>query len=302
MKVQGEDADDDGNFFTPDGNDDPTVRKNTWVFYTELDGQVLEVDGAAGRVDFDPQGNPRITYYYAHFNYTASSGGTYDIGAFGSLLGANAQICPDERCPNNLKFDIDGDGKIVFTTSSGSTVTATITALNDTGAELGIHLESYNSDLFASPLKINVLDEFGNPLLTALGGDSRTYYVDQNGYAAGDLASLEIDDNGIVQAYYTNGKVVPKYRIALAGFNNEQGLERIGNSLFRVTPASGQPFYGAPGEAGLGRVRSGALELSNVDIAEEFTKMILIQRGFQANARVITTSDEMLQDIIALKR
>ncbi len=305
VKIQGEDAEDDGSFFTSGSStDDPSVRKTTWVYYTELDGRLLEIDGAAGRVDFDSQGNPRITYYYAHFNYTTAGGSaTYDIGAFGSLPGlGNAVICPEKRCPNNLNVDIDGDGNVRFVTSSGSTVNVTLASLNDTGAALGIHLENYDPSLFDAPIVINTFDQFGNTLLTALGGDSRTYFVDQNGYPAGDLVDIEIDDTGVVQALYTNGKTVPRYRLALAGFNNEQGLERIGNNLFRETPASGSPFYASPGEAGLGTVRSGTLEMSNVDIAEEFTKMIVVQRGFQANARVITTSDEMLRDIIALKR
>ena len=304
VKVQGEDADDNGSFFSASATDDPSVRKNTWVFYTELDGQILEVDGAAGRVDFDTSGNPRITYYYAHFPIT-SSGGTaeYDVGAFGSVpTGSGIEICPDERCPNNLKIDIDGDGLITFQTTAGGTLQAHIRTLNEEGAELGIHLETYNPDLFSTPLKLNVFDELGNVLLTTMGGESRVYYVDQNGYPPGDLVEISIDDNGVVQAQYSNGKTLKKYRLALAGFNNEQGLKRMGHGLFAATPASGNPFIAAPGVGGLGNVKSGTLELSNVDIAEEFTKMILFQRGFQANARVITTSDEMLQDIIALKR
>ncbi len=305
VKVQGEDADDDGSFFSSGvATDDPNVRKSTWIFYTELDGKALDVDGAAGRVDFDANGVPRITYYYAHFGYATGSGTQeYDIGAFGSVPGANkSHICPEENCPTNLQFDIDGDGRIKFITTAGATVQVTLKTLNETGAPLGIHLENYNSELFTSPVSINVFDDLGNPLLTSLGGDSRTYYVDQNGYPPGDLVDISIDENGIVQASYSNGKTIQKYRLALATFNNVQGLKHMGHSLFAETPASGPALIGAPGEGGLGSVRSGVLEMSNVDIAEEFTKMILYQRGFQANARVITTSDEMLQDIIALKR
>lgn len=300
VKLQGEDANDSGNFFD-DPNDNPSVVKNSWLFYTELDDKLLEVDGSTGRIDFGPDGIPRITYYYAHFNYTASTGQTLDIGAFGNagVIGG-MPICGSGRCPNNLSADIDGDGRI---TISGG-ITFNIATLNETGAALGIHVE--NSDffkgLFDNPITINVFDNLGNLLLTGQGGDSRTYYVDQNGYPAGDLSNLEIDDNGIVNAYYTNGKVLPRYRLVLAGFNNEEGLKRVGGNLFEATSSSGAPFYGNPGEAGLGTLRSGTLEMSNVDIAEEFTRMIITQRAFQANARVITTSDEMLQDVIALKR
>ncbi|MGB9667931.1 MAG: flagellar hook protein FlgE [Thermosulfidibacteraceae bacterium] len=301
MKLQGEDYDDSGDFFD-NPNDNAATTKNSWLFYTELDDKLLEVDGSTGRVDFGPDGIPRITYYYAHFNYTTSTGATIDIGAFGNAgVRSGLPLCGSGRCPNNLVADIDGDGKIRILSSG---VTFSIATLNDIGAALGIHVE--NSDffkgLFDNPIYINVFDNLGNLLLTGQGGDSRTYYVDQNGYPAGDLSSLEIDDNGIVNAYYTNGKVISKYRLVLAGFNNEQGLKRMGGNLFSKTSASGNPFYGTPSEAGLGTLRSGTLEMSNVDIAEEFTKMIIAQRAFQANARVITTSDEMLQEVIALKR
>lgn len=300
IKAQGEDVDDTGSFFD-NPNDDPSVKKNSWIFYTELDGQLLEVDGATGRIDFGPDGIPRIIYYYAHFNYTTSTGNTIDTGAFGNAgVAGGLPLWDSGRYFNNLSADIDSDGKIRIS----STLTVNIASLNDTGAALGIHVEnaSFFAGLFDNPIYINVFDNLGNLLLTGQGGDSRTYYVDQNGYPAGDLASLEIDDNGIVNAYYTNGKVVPKYRLVLAGFNNEQGLQRLGGNVFKATPASGNPFYASPGSSGLGTLRSGTLEMSNVDIAEEFTRMIITQRAFQANARVITVSDEMLQDVIALRR
>jgi flagellar hook protein FlgE len=90
--------------------------------------------------------------------------------------------------------------------------------------------------------------------------------------------------------------------VAVATFANANGLEREGSSLFRVTPNSGDANVGLPGQQGRGALQAGTLELSNVDLAQEFTNLIMAQRGFQANARTITASDEMLQDLVNLKR
>ncbi len=296
VKVQGEDGDDNASFFSASATDDPNKQKNVWLFYTELDGQILQVNGATGRVVFDAEGNPTVYYYYAHYE-----GNTGQVGAFDSITSistiTNPQIlpiCPEENCPVVLNVDIDGDGIV-------SSTGMTIATLNEYGAALGIHLEEWNSELFSGPVGIQTRE--GDRLLfTSMGGESKTYYVEQNGYPQGDLVSLEVTDGGVIQAVYTNGQTRPKYALTLAGFTNEQGLKRMGDNLYMQTPASGVPFFGRSGEIGLGEVRAGVLEMSNVDIAEEFTKMIVTQRGFQANARVITTSDEMLQDIIALKR
>ncbi len=91
-------------------------------------------------------------------------------------------------------------------------------------------------------------------------------------------------------------------QIQLARFNNEQGLEKLGSNIFTLTAASGQPISGTANTSGRGRVLSNSLELSNVDLAEQFVKMIEYQRGFQANSRVITTTDDILQELVNLIR
>ncbi len=91
-------------------------------------------------------------------------------------------------------------------------------------------------------------------------------------------------------------------QIQLARFNNEQGLEKLGSNMFTLTAASGQPISGTANTSGRGRVLANSLELSNVDLAEQFVKMIEYQRGFQANSRVITTTDDILQELVNLIR
>ena len=135
---------------------------------------------------------------------------------------------------------------------------------------------------------------FASPSTLALGS--------QNGYAAGTLQNFSIGTDGTINGTFSNGRVQSLGTIRLATFNNPAGLEKVGNNLFRESTNSGVANVGSPATGGRGSLTPGALEGSNVDLAEEFTRLILAQRGFQANARVITTSDEVLQEAVNLKR
>ncbi|WP_026551954.1 flagellar hook protein FlgE [Arthrobacter sp. H20] len=126
--------------------------------------------------------------------------------------------------------------------------------------------------------------------------------AEQNGRSAGTLESFTLSPDGTLIGAFSNGGREPLGRIALANFVNPGGLEKTGSSSYRATVNSGDPAVGAPGADGLGSVAGGMLEMSNVDLSQEFTNLIVAQRGFQANARIITTSDEVLQELSNLKR
>jgi flagellar hook protein FlgE len=138
--------------------------------------------------------------------------------------------------------------------------------------------------------------------MTQFGGANTMTAPDQNGFALGSLQSFQLGNDGTIMGVYSNGLRQPLGRLALASFNNPGGLEKAGNSSFRVGDNSGVAQVGMAGQGGRGVLNSGALEMSNVDLAEEFTGLIVAQRGFQANSRVITSSDEILQDLVNLKR
>jgi flagellar hook protein FlgE len=138
--------------------------------------------------------------------------------------------------------------------------------------------------------------------VTQLGGKSDVKADGQNGYAMGSLQSFGLSNDGTIMGVYSNGLRQPLGQLALASFNNPGGLEKAGSSSFRVGDNSGAAAIGLAGVGGRGELVSGALEMSNVDLAEEFTGLIVAQRGFQANSRVITSSDEILQDLVNLKR
>ncbi len=123
-----------------------------------------------------------------------------------------------------------------------------------------------------------------------------------NGNEAGTLNSYTLGADGTLVGLFSNGEQQAIGRIALATFVNPGGLEKAGASAYRTTFNSGGAVLGTPGAAGLGSLSSGTLEMSNVDLSQEFTNLIVAQRGFQANARIITTSDEVLQELTNLKR
>lgn len=124
----------------------------------------------------------------------------------------------------------------------------------------------------------------------------------QNGSAAGTLKSYSITGDGSIVGTFSNGATQTLGKIAMATFANPEGLEKAGGSSYRVSVNSGAAQMGAAGQAGFGTLVSGTLEMSNVDLSQEFTNLIVAQRGFQANARIITTSDEVLQELTQLKR
>lgn len=124
----------------------------------------------------------------------------------------------------------------------------------------------------------------------------------QDGQAAGTLQSFTLGADGTIMGSFSNGMKQAIGRIALSAFTNPSGLEKAGGSLFRTTVNSGEPAIGTAGTGARGTLAGGALEMSNVDLSSEFTSLIVAQRGFQANSRVITTSDEVLQELVNLKR
>lgn len=138
--------------------------------------------------------------------------------------------------------------------------------------------------------------------LSQLKAESNVTPFDQNGYPSGSLQGYSIGADGVVTGLFTNGLTRNLGQIAMANFANPGGLERMGNNLWRQTDNSGIPVTGSPKTGGRGSLNSGFLEQSNVDISNEFTDLIVTQRGFQANTRVVSTVDEMLQELINMKR
>ncbi len=137
---------------------------------------------------------------------------------------------------------------------------------------------------------------------TQYADSSATFSQTQDGFPAGSLSGVSIGSDGLISGIFSNGEIKPIARLALAMFNSPWGLEKKGDNVWAETIKSGNVSVGLPGTAGRGTIASNSLEQSNVDIATEFVKMIAAQRAFQANAKMITTSDELLGEVVNLKR
>ena len=138
--------------------------------------------------------------------------------------------------------------------------------------------------------------------VTNFGSGTTTIMMAQDGYPSGVLRSWSTSDYGVITGLYTNNKSNPIAQIALARFMNPQGLEQVGRTCFAETANSGRARIMTPGERGAGLIKGRAIEMSNVDLSEEFVNLIRSQRGLQANTRAVTTSDRMLETAINTKR
>jgi flagellar hook protein FlgE len=200
-------------------------------------------------------------------------------------------------------------------------ITASMKPSDGTVSSLGITAINFNTDgSFASVTGNNIMTitlptgmgtqnvalnlGTGNSFtgLTQLGGSSSAAALSQDGFEAGFFVSAGVNADGTVDALFSNGQTQTLDQIQLATFSNPSGLSKIGGNLLTPTVASGLAVFRIAGTGNAGTITSGALESSNVDIAEEFTSLIVNQRAFQANARTITTTDEVLQELVNIVR
>jgi flagellar hook protein FlgE len=144
-------------------------------------------------------------------------------------------------------------------------------------------------------LSWNLSSPSGGGLITQVSGPSSTYATQTDGYASGSLQNFSVASDGTIQGVFSNGATLALGQIALASFSNSQGLIKNGSNTYLASLSSGQPTIGAPTSGGLGSVTGGSLEQSNVDIATEFSNLILAQRDYQANAQTVTTLDQVSQ-------
>jgi flagellar hook protein FlgE len=227
----------------------------------------------------DALGAPHVLTY--KFTKTAANAWNYSITIPAADVGATGN--PVVLKSGTLSFN--GSGQLV--TPSGNVTGITASGFADGASNLSFAWQLY--------------DPNGTGLLTQVAGASATSSTLQDGYPSGTLSSFNIDSTGTIQGIFTNGQTVAVAQIALATFSNLQGLLRNGTNDFLPSLASGAANVGQPDTAGRGAITGGSLELSNADIATEFSQLILAERGYEANAKAITTFDQVTQDAINLK-
>jgi len=201
------------------------------------------------------------------------------ITSVSELNAADPTFIPDRQSTGDLKLNV------IFNVNNGTVDPATG---NPLGYEQAIAID------LGTVGQYNGITQFAQQTTTKLNN--------QDGYTMGYLNGITVDASGKLTGNYSNGQTREIAQVGLATFINAEGLEKAGDTNFVVSNNSGIAEVGAPGTQNRGSINSGTLEMSNVDLAEEFTDMIVTQRGFQASSRTITTSDELLRELLSLKR
>lgn len=230
---------------------------------------------------------------------TALSATTYD--SQGTAINIDFKLTKDLLVPNRWNVTA-----ATGTPPAAIALTDNVLDFNGTGelvapADRNINIAANVLPNMPNPISIDLGSASAPGRLTQYSGTSTASVTGQNGAAAGTLQSFSIGQDGVIVGNYSNGGAKAIGQVALAVFTNPEGLERAGG-VWRQTANSGLAQVGVGGQGGRGTLSAGTLEMSNVDLAEEFTRLIVAQRGFQGNARVITTADEVLQEVVNLKR
>ena len=248
---------------------------------------------------FDPANPDTTSDYTATVTIYDSVGKAYDArvyfehapapgGGVSDAWNIHVMVGQDEVLTQQLGFD--STGALVASRRVGGVWNPDAPAL-----------QGINLDLDPGPLR-NPPAESGLEGITSFASPSTVLSQSQDGYAAGSLVGLDISEDGVLNARYSNGRTFQGGRVILAKFNSKDGLRRVGDNLYRETQESGAAALAEASTGGRGVLHQGTLEQSNVDISEEFIDMIRFQRAFQANSRTVTTTDELLVEVVNLKR
>lgn len=281
-----------------------TVNANSWITSKDIYdsfGRVHKLEVSFVKDTTQPE-NPN------RWRATVVVDPPADPGAPGAVANPTGTLTAyagtDSTAGNEFLVEFDNQGALLRTYVDGQTLTAAETP--QTGDQLSIAL-TYNVPDADPPVTQTLNLNIGTVGLyqdgiTQFAEKYSTKMFEQDGYAMGYLETFKIDQSGIITGVYSNGTNRELGQIALATFTNPGGLAKAGENTYTESNNSGDANIGTSGVAGRGKIMAGALEMSNVDLAEEFTDMIVTQRGFQANSRTITTSDQMLQELLTLKR
>ncbi len=287
-----------------------------------LSGAPSPTDSVTTSLNLDPTGtaiaaatpfNPADATTYDH----ATSTTVYDslgVGHTMTMYYRESATTPNQWLAWATVVDSDGTTVLPLDPSTGATVAAPASAAYP-AAVLNFGLDgsltvssgsvdangdiAYNAEAITGANAMTLTFDYSNT--TQYGTDFAVNDLTQNGYAPGRLSGIDIDNQGVVFARFTNGQSEALGQVALANFNNPQGLRQLGDTSWAQTYESGDLIMGAPGTSDFGLIQSGGLENSNVDIAEQLVNLIVAQRNFQANAQVITTSDTITQTIINIR-
>jgi flagellar hook protein FlgE len=266
----------------PQGSSQPPLATSSISVSANLDARIAANESFSTAVQvYDSLG----AAHTVGLTFTKTGNGAWNWAATVPAVdtGGAANAAPTQIGAGALTFDANG-----LMTAPAVNPTLQVNGLANGAANMSITLA--------------LVDAGGTPRLTNFATDSAVSSSSQNGYSASQLREISFGSDGVITGVYEDGQVQPLGQVALANFPNPEGLIKFRGSTFVTSSASGQPSVGTPGTGGRGSITGGALEQSNVDIAQEFTNIIVAQRGYQANSRVIAVTDELYQDAINLTR
>ncbi|MGD8882749.1 MAG: flagellar hook protein FlgE [Desulfobacterales bacterium] len=268
----------------PDQSTDPPSATTEFSMDVNLDAGAADFDTyATNLIIYDSLGN--ATPMTVTFQKQAANLWNTTVSLPPGTLTAGGSIVI-----NNGSFTFDGNGGLMTPPSVDPTIVITGLAGGAT-SPMTITWDVYDD---ATGATNGDLTQYANP--------SATTFQTQNGYTSGVLRGVHVDDSGVVTGSYSNGQLTPLFQVVLSDFPNYFGLSKLGENLYAETRESGQSMPGTPQSGRLGAISPSSIEMSNVDLAQEFVKMITTQRAFQANSRVITASDEILAELLNIKR
>ncbi len=257
---------------------------------------------------FDSLGNSHVVNVYYRKNTESATGNQWQWFA---VVGASDTASGNPEIQGGGLLNFNANGALVSEASLPDADGATAGIQFNAGSGNPFTVDGGFNFAGGASLAQSIAFDFGDSTSeggnglegsTQFGSTSTTAFLNQDGYSAGTLKSLTIDDTGLMSGVFTNGQTKSIAQVVLAKFISQESLIKQGKGLYAESFESGQPIVTAPGNSGTGGILANTLELSNVDLAAEFVKMIIMQRGFQANSRIVSTSDELLQELVNLKR
>jgi flagellar hook protein FlgE len=244
---------------------------------------------------FDSLGTPHVVQI--SYTKTAANTWSYTMEVPGADVTGGTPGTPFQLGAGTLTFDAQG-ALATYTVTPPATGGGTAPNITD----VSLTTPAWTNGAAANTLSFDLVDANGKATMSGYAAPSATSSITQNGGAAGMIENISIAADGTILATFGAGQTVAVGQLAMASFNNTKGLMKLGSNRYGESQAAGLPNIGTAGTGGRGSLIGNAIEQSNVDIAQEFTSMILAQRGYQANSKTITTSDEMLVETLNLKR
>ena len=261
------------------GQSNPPVATTTMQQATNLDASsTVGTSYSTSMAVYDSLGESHVLT----FNYTMTAPNTWSYQVTLPAADTGGAGAPTVLANGTLNFDSSGN-----LTAPAGPIAVNIAGLADGAANMSVAW--------------SLADPTGNSLLKQVASKSTTATTNQNGYVAGTLQSFNIMQDGTIQGKFSNGQTQAIGQLAIASFANNQGLQLAGGNSYQATLSSGAAVVGVANSGGRGTLTGGSVELSNVDISQEFTNLIIVQRAFQANSRVVTTFDSVSTQTVNLQ-